>query len=560
MNYALTVYPLSNGFRRRLSAALATEPVYLTLADLRQVPVGQAIRRLRSLSGVRLVIPLEDENSRCILPLLKAVASISNAAEIEIRDHELRSERVSRTELLRDLAALGMTSVGAVLDALGAKRDLSSLTATPRIEAQLSNDAAALYVNANLWFGVKAGGSIGHIAGVVNALNELGQPVVYASAGGRTMIRSEVPHVALETPRLFAVPHELNTYVFHRKVTKQLARRTAPRFIYQRMSVGNFSGVELSRAWGVPLVLEYNGSEVWIASNWGRPLRFHRLASEAEEVCLRHAHVVVTISEALRDELLARGVEERRIVCYPNCIDPMVFDPSRFGDDERAAIRQKHGVSADAVLATFIGTFGHWHGVDVLARAIRQLITTDRAWLDRSKLRFLLVGDGMKMPIVRDTLNVEGAERYVVLSGLVPQAEAPGYLAASDILLSPHVANADGSRFFGSPTKLFEYMAMGKAIVASDLDQIGHVLRNSVTADVVEDDQADESDTRVAMLCAPGDVDGLVDALKAMAAQPEWRRILGRNARAEALARYTWRHHTEAIVERLKAVTAPRSL
>jgi len=97
MNYALTVYPLSNGFRRRLSAALATEPVYLTLADLRQVPVGQAIRRLRSLSGVRLVIPLEDENSRCILPLLKAVASISNAAEIEIRDHELRSERVSRT-------------------------------------------------------------------------------------------------------------------------------------------------------------------------------------------------------------------------------------------------------------------------------------------------------------------------------------------------------------------------------------------------------------------------------------------------------------------------------
>ncbi len=56
------------------------------------------------------------------------------------------------------------------------------------------------------------------------------------------------------------------------------------------------------------------------------------------------------------------------------------------------------------------------------------------------------------------------------------QSEAPTYLAISDIVVSPTVPNPDGSPFFGSPTKLFEYMAMGKPIVASDLDQIGEVL------------------------------------------------------------------------------------
>ena len=109
----------------------------------------------------------------------------------------------------------------------------------------------------------------------------------------------------------------------------------------------------------------------------------------------------------------------------------------------------------------FIGTFGPWHGAEVLARAFGALI--ERYPRYRSDVRLLMIGDGVKMPEVRAALDRGGVTDLTTLTGIVAQAEGPSYLAACDILASPHVANADGTPFFGSPTKLFEYMAMGKA-------------------------------------------------------------------------------------------------
>jgi len=240
---------------------------------------------------------------------------------------------------------------------------------------------------------------------------------------------------------------------------------------------------------------------------------------------------------------------------YPNCIDPKMFDPAAYAKADTDALRESVGFDASHTIATFIGTFGQWHGSDVLARTIASMVTTHRDLFEQG-LRFLLVGDGLKMPVVREILSPPEVAKFVKLTGLVPQKEAPRYLAASDLVLAPHVANNDGTKFFGSPTKLFEYLAMARGIVASDLDQLGQVLRPAVFVSAdgqVNDSQAADA---VAVLTAPGDVAALSAGIALLMRDGQLRAQLGHNARAVALARYTWQHHVEAILEGLRKVSA----
>jgi ubiquinone/menaquinone biosynthesis C-methylase UbiE len=97
------------------------------------------------------------------------------------------------------------------------------------------------------------------------------------------------------------------------------------------------------------------------------------------------------------------------------------------------------------------------------------------------------------------------------------------------------------SKFFGSPTKVFEYMALGGGIVASDLEQIGQVLSPALTPDEAACGTAVSRER--AVLCAPGDVDQFVQGVVALAEQPDLARALGRNARQAALDHYSWKRH-----------------
>lgn len=91
-----------------------------------------------------------------------------------------------------------------------------------------------------------------------------------------------------------------------------------PSFIYQRYSINNYSGLKLARFYGVPFVLEYNGSQIWINRHWYKYLKYEKLCERIELLNLKAADVVVVVSQAMEDELVARGINSEKILVNPN--------------------------------------------------------------------------------------------------------------------------------------------------------------------------------------------------------------------------------------------------
>ena len=294
--------------------------------------------------------------------------------------------------------------------------------------------------------------------------------------------------------------------------------------LYQRHGRFVVAGAVLSRLLRIPLVLEYNGSEDWIAKHWD-PTRFAPWLRLCEKVSIRSASLIVVVSNPLKQELMEIGVPEERILVNPNAVDPEWFHPQCGG----AKLREDLGLRSGDIVVCFVGTFSYWHGVGVLEQAIRSLLENTPK---DSPLKFLLVGDGLLAPQFRGALDPYTRQGRVIFTGAIPHRSVRTYLDAADILVSPHIPMPDGSPFFGSPTKLFEYMAMGKAIAASALDQIAIVLEHG----------------RTALLVRPGDSSELVGAILRLADDAQLRTDLGCNARQTALARHTWRQNARRVL------------
>lgn len=388
------------------------------------------------------------------------------------------------------------------------------------------------YLRTELSFGLRSGGSVGHIAGVLNHIDCFAASPVFLTTDAIPTVRRDLEIHCIRPPAAFwdfaDLPSLFFNQVFVREARAYLDDRK-PAFIYQRYSLNNYAGLKLARCYSVPFVLEYNGSEIWISRHWGRPFKYEALSERIELLNLRAADLIVVVSRPMKDDLTARGIEANKILVNPNGVDPEKYSPAIDGN----AVRERYGLRGKIVIG-FIGTFGRWHGAEVLAEAFGRLL---RSWPDyRQRLRLLMIGDGVTMPQVKNILGSSGVANCTVLTGLVPQDQGPYHLAACDILVSPHIPNPDGTSFFGSPTKLFEYMAVAKGIVASDLDQIGEVLKHDETAWLVK----------------PGSVESLMLGLKTLVDDPALRNRLGQSARREVVANYTWREHTRRMVAALK--------
>ncbi|GJL65037.1 MAG: hypothetical protein NPIRA05_00080 [Nitrospirales bacterium] len=499
------------------------------------------IAKLVSLRGSSVVIPCEDPDSKPVADIMIMIAAFIPFATRVLVDHEHSKSSVSfllgfylglQTIIASVIAFCALYYTSYDIDRL------SKRVALETIPNDLSRIERLMYLNCNLWFGVKAGGSVGHIAGVVNAFLKKGIEVSFYTCTRNTSVAAKADTKLLVPQRYFGVPWDNNYYRFNHIIRDQLAKDTSHYdCIYQRLSVGNYNGVREALDRGIPLIIEYNGSEVWIAKNWGRKLRNSDLALKAEILCLQAASKIICISQPLKDELVERGFPPQKIVVYPNCIDAEKFDPDRYSEQQRLDLREKHSIADNAFVFGFIGTFGAWHGAEVLAEAFAKLVTEDIERATDLNYHMLLIGDGSLRSLVEEKLE-DVPDTFYTLAGLVQQESAPLYLSICDAFCSPHVNNQDGTKFFGSPTKLYEYMAMRKPIIASDLDQIGEVLR---------DGSCNEKQLN-AILVPPGNVDELAVAMKELYLRKD-KTSLAQNAYDLAMGKYTWSNHVDAILE-----------
>jgi glycosyltransferase involved in cell wall biosynthesis len=186
-------------------------------------------------------------------------------------------------------------------------------------------------------------------------------------------------------------------------------------------------------------------------------------------------------------------------------------------------VRHELGLE-NRVVVGFVGTFGPWHGAPILAEAAR-LVSP------KSNCHFLFIGDGDERAETESIIGTEESRVEATFVGRIPSHQIPACLAACDILVSPHVLPADGTEFFGSPTKLFEYMSAAKPVIASRIGQIAELIRDHENGLLVE----------------PGDPESLARAIEILSGDESLRERLGASARQTVIASYTWGHNARRV-------------
>jgi glycosyltransferase involved in cell wall biosynthesis len=280
---------------------------------------------------------------------------------------------------------------------------------------------------------------------------------------------------------------------------------------YERHALFLWAGVWVAKWFAIPVVLEVN--EV-AGLQRARKQTLVGVARWVERRVFPKADLILTVSSFLRDELLRRGARPDTVQIFPNAIDP-----ARFSGVNGAAVRQRLGL-ADRKVIGFAGWFDRWDRLDLFVDLAARLVG---AYPD---LRVLLIGDGPVRVEIEQNIRRKGLDEFFLFTGPVPRHEVADYIDALDICLLPD------SNLFGSPMVLFEFMALGKAVVAPDLAPIRDVL----------------TDWKTGLIVNRGCLDSLEKAVRALLDNPDLRRRLGTEARRAVMQEHTWEASGRRIV------------
>ncbi|MFZ7092225.1 glycosyltransferase family 4 protein [Primorskyibacter sp. 2E233] len=370
-------------------------------------------------------------------------------------------------------------------------------------------------------FGAK-GASI-HIQAMIHAFEALGHDVacVTARAGGDGPLHvEEIPQTQPGTDR---AAKERAAMAQARAIEDRLVALHAEApfdMIYERYSLWSAAGVRAARRLGIPVAIEVNAPLI----NEQRAFRELTCEVEAQKIeteVLRGATLLAAVSDQVGVWLMRQGAPREAVKVIGNAVDTAAFHPD---------IKASAPVPEGAFCVGFTGSLKMWHGVDSLLRAFRVLRR------DVPEAHLLIVGDGPKKGWIEGFVAGAELQDAVTLTGWVDHHALPPLIARMDVASAPYPATED---HYFSPLKLYEYLAMGRPVVASDIGQTSGLLTGSDAA----------------CLLPPGDANALAHCLRALSRDPA---RLARMAAASAVEgrRHDWTDNARAVLRHLAAKRA----
>jgi glycosyltransferase involved in cell wall biosynthesis len=502
--------------------------------------VGLSVRRLRELVrgyGIGAIAVHTPDWSRQLNPqvyeLMLAFASVGECYLAD--DASATFRRLGRAELTARAARVPVAVfTGLAETGLEAVRSLLPRRGRRLVHVSDHGEKAVLAIwVANPLLGV--GGSVTHISGILKGFRSAGFRIgLVAAEKPPEQLRAVLDDLEVVSPfpARARLTSDVQGVLLNRAVSRSgrlLANRLRPSFVYQRHRSFLLAGASVAKTCGAALVLEWNGSAVWSrAAGWAERLPIERpfdpLLASNERSIVRSADLVVAVSAPAAAAAIAAGSQIERTVVVPNGVDFDRVVACTKGLDRTERPRPRIG---------WIGSFGPWHGAEVLIRALCVM---------PAEVELLMIGDGSSRTACQSLAEQLGVSARIEWAGALPHCDALQLLVRCDLLASPHTP-LPGQEFFGSPTKIFEYMALGRPIVASALGQIAEVLEDGLTARLVP----------------PGDVQALANAVVELLKREDRGAALGRAAQSEARRRHTWEHRAEDVLNALQRDVTTRA-
>jgi glycosyltransferase involved in cell wall biosynthesis len=365
-----------------------------------------------------------------------------------------------------------------------------------------------------------------HLAAITTALARVGNDVLLVAVAGHGAPPGEVASIMVRHP---GWSKGIRREVRKLRTVERMARQAtsalaafAPDVVYERLSLFGTAGRRFAAATGARHVLEVNALLAEEEAAW-RGLRLAGLARRRERAVLTAADLRVAVSE----EVAARisGVVGGR----PTAIVPNGVDAAAFASlPEREAARTFLRLPTDRRIVGFAGTLRPWHGLDIAIEAVAEL----------PDVLLAVAGEGELRRDLEHLARERGLADRVRWLGQLPHILVPGFLAALDAAVLPYPPIRG---FSFSPLKLYEYLAAGTPVVASNVGQIRVALQEG----------------RLGRLVPPGDSRALARALSEVLAAPETPRAVAAEARRITLSSHSWDDRARRITELMTPERTP---